>query len=369
MIPNAYVYKVVTLNVNGIRADTWKTLLANFLLSHNIDIALLQEVVCPEIVDLPSYTTWINIGTDLRGTAILTSTGLVIDEVQRLPTGRGIAISIHNVWYVCVYAPSGAERRTDREAFFNTELPLILPVTPKALLLAGDFNCIINKQDSTGNVPRSVALETLVHGMELHDVWESTNPRLGYTHYAPLSASRLDRIYVSPQLYRQKQGVETVAAAFTDHMAVVVRLGSETLFQKRGRGYWKLNVSLLRDEQILTVLTSKWKYWTRRQNQYPCTLAWWTRYVKDQLKWFLIREGTARKKDRRKMESFLYTALYTAVEEVSDPHTLHTTITSIKRDILHLHNQPQHHYFLRTQQQDHLGEERPTLFHLVKRWK
>ena len=69
------------------------------------------------------------------------------------------------------------------------------------------------------------------------------------------------------------------------------------------------------------------------------------------------------------MESFLYTALYTAVQEVTDPHTLHKTLISIKRDILNLHNLSQHHYFLGAQDQDHLGEERPTLFHLVKRWK
>jgi exonuclease III len=165
-----YVYKVLTLNINGIRAASRKTMLAYFLLTHNIDIALLQEVVCPEIVDLPSYTTWINIGTNLRVTAILTRTGLLVDEVRRLPKGTGIAISIQRVWYVRVYAPSGAERRADREAFFNTKLPLIWPATPTALLLVGDFNCIINRQDSTGNVPRSVALETFVRGMELHDM-------------------------------------------------------------------------------------------------------------------------------------------------------------------------------------------------------
>jgi hypothetical protein len=89
---------------------------------------------------------------------------------------------------------------------------------------------------------------------------------------------------MTPQLYRQNQGTETVAAAFTDHMAVVVRLGSDILFQGRGRGYWRLNVSLLRDAQIQTALASKWKDWSHRRKHYPSTLAWWTRHVKDQLK-------------------------------------------------------------------------------------
>jgi endonuclease/exonuclease/phosphatase family metal-dependent hydrolase len=99
-----------------------------------------------------------------------------------------------------VYAPSGAERKLERERFFNNELPLILPVTPAEMLLAGDFNCIINKLDSTGNVSCSKALEMLTSGLALHDVWEVTKATHEYTHYAPLSATRLDKIYVTERL-------------------------------------------------------------------------------------------------------------------------------------------------------------------------
>jgi hypothetical protein len=65
---------------------------------------------------------------------------------------------------------------------------------------------------------------TLLRGCELHDVWDTSRLRTSYTPYAPRSASRLDRIYVTERLLARKQGVETVALAFTDHLAVVLRL-------------------------------------------------------------------------------------------------------------------------------------------------
>jgi exonuclease III len=51
-----YTYNVLTLNINGIRADLRKEMLADFLHSHHIDIALLQEVVCPDVADIPHLT-------------------------------------------------------------------------------------------------------------------------------------------------------------------------------------------------------------------------------------------------------------------------------------------------------------------------
>jgi exonuclease III len=201
-----YIYKVVTLNINGIHAESRKLMLSTFLHIHDVDIALLQAVTQPGITDIPRYNAWVNIGTEKRGTATLAREGLTVYDEKRLPSGRGLAVKIKDIWYVNVYASSGAERRVDREYFFNAELLLILPVAPTALLIAGDINCILDARYSTGNVPRSNALVGLIRGLCLHDVWDVTSHQPGYKHYALHSATRLDRIYVTEQLYQQKQG-------------------------------------------------------------------------------------------------------------------------------------------------------------------
>ena len=54
-------------------------------------------------------------------------------------------------------------------------------------------------------------------------MWEMSRTRPIYTHYTSAGASRIDRVYVMENLRKNKQGVETVAAPFTDHLAVILR--------------------------------------------------------------------------------------------------------------------------------------------------
>ena len=63
-----------------------------------------------------------------------------------------------------------------------------------------------------------------MHGLGLIDAWNTSMSRRMYTHYTPTGASRIDRIYVTTKIMFKKEGVETVAAAFTDHLTVVLRI-------------------------------------------------------------------------------------------------------------------------------------------------
>jgi endonuclease/exonuclease/phosphatase family metal-dependent hydrolase len=87
------------------------------------------------------------------------------------------------------------------------------------MIVGGDFNCVLNKKDSTGHPNYSRALDAFVHVFELQDVWQEDSTRNGFMHYSPTGARRIDRIYTT-----RKRGMETVAVAFTDHLAVILRL-------------------------------------------------------------------------------------------------------------------------------------------------
>jgi hypothetical protein len=65
----------------------------------------------------------------------------------------------------------------------------------------------------------SRALQLLVTGIKLHDAWKQGGTKV-YTHYATISATRKDRIYVSELLLQRKRHIEIIAAAFTDQLAV-----------------------------------------------------------------------------------------------------------------------------------------------------
>jgi exonuclease III len=124
-------------------------MLPDFIYKQDLDIVSLQEVTLPEITVIQQYMAHTNLGTEGRGTAILTNDRLRVDHIKHIPSGRGVAVNLRGVWFVNVYAPSGAERKAERESFLNSDLLKILRATLAELLLAGDLNCIINTTDST----------------------------------------------------------------------------------------------------------------------------------------------------------------------------------------------------------------------------
>jgi hypothetical protein len=138
---------------------------------------------------ISQYTAHMNKGTDGRGTTILAKDGLILTNIQRTPSGRGIAATLNGIWIVNIYAPSGSEKRREREAFYNEEVATLLPPTVTEMILAGDFNCVLSQADCTGWGNYSKVLERLVWGLSLRDAWEEGPQRSVFTHYITKGAS------------------------------------------------------------------------------------------------------------------------------------------------------------------------------------
>ena len=200
-----YVVKIATLNINGITSKTRIGMLEDFLRRQDIDFALLQEVTRADLTTLRRYTAHINTGTEGRGTAILAKEELVLSDIRRIPSGRGIAATYNGIRIINLYAPSGAEKRNARESFYNTEIIPLLPSNDSEMIVAGDFNCVLSPADTTGRENYSRALDTLTKGLGLQDAWETPQTRPTYTHYRTAGASRLDRIYVTENLRKEKK--------------------------------------------------------------------------------------------------------------------------------------------------------------------
>jgi hypothetical protein len=208
-----------------------------------------------------------------------------------------------------------------------------------------------------------------VNGLELKDAWDTTKGHKDFTHYAPLSATRLDRIYITKLLHMRKCGVETVATAFTDHFAVVIRLATDVPFVEGGRGYWKMNAFLLHDRGFCEMLRDRWTKCKTYKRYYPNAVKWWTGYVKGQIKKFFAGEGAVRRQDRLGMENIYYDAIYAAIREVTNTATLHGILKELKGRIIRLHNGPNQRLLLDTDGQKEQLDETPTLFHLMRQRK
>jgi len=179
------------------------------------------------------------------------------------------AVYFDDICIVNIYAPSGTAKGAEREDFFNSGILGLLPLSPTKLILAGDFNCLINNNYCTGQRNCSRALERLINGLRLKDAWDAeTNPHV-YTHYTQAAAARIDRIFMSEDLLYNKQGAETIAAAFTDHLALLIRMKLATPIILTERGRWCMNTSLLKDAPFRRKVREAWNEWTKHINRYP----------------------------------------------------------------------------------------------------
>ena len=234
-----------------------------------IDILFLQEVAHPTLNELCNYKTYTSVGTAKRGTALVTQEEITITNITKLPSGRGIAVEFRGIWIINIYAPFGAARNMAREQFFDSELAYLLRASPTTTIVGGDFNCILHQKESTGHFNYSRALYGLVHVFDLWDMWKANPPENGYTYYSPMGATRIDRIYTTKELSTKKVEVETVAAAFTDHLAAILRLSVEVPIIRRSRGLWKMNTSLFDEKSVKENLKQQWALWRQQSRLYP----------------------------------------------------------------------------------------------------
>jgi exonuclease III len=156
-------------------------MLHDFIRRHDLDIVFPQEVTDPAILNVTEYATYLNIGTNMRGTAIVARHDFPFTNITSLPTWRAIAANHGGLRLINVYAPA---RRADREHFFNSELPALLYAAFPSMLIGGDFNCVLQPADTTGPFTYSRALSEIVRGLALSDAWSQDPLRPAFTHYS-----------------------------------------------------------------------------------------------------------------------------------------------------------------------------------------
>ena len=122
-------------------------------------------------------------------------------------------------------------------------------------------------------------------------------------------------------------------------MAVVLRIATDEPIMIHGRGYWRMNTTLLRDNVVQQNLKIQWTKWKTHQKFYPNNVTWWERYVKPMLKRNFQREGTERRRERRTLENFYYAAIYDTLDAPMDPARKAITLKRLKAQITNLHYQ------------------------------
>lgn len=255
---------MASYNVNGLRTESKRRTIFNYLKSQKVHVVLLQEThSCSNDEKLWS-NEWGNKiiyshGTNLaRGVAVLFQKHFPV-EIESVRTdlkGRFIVLEVKvaalKFVLVNVYAPN-----EDNSDYFSNLFKVIEDRNNDSIMMAGDFNTTLDKDidlynnSGSNHVQKRLLLKEFMEAKGLVDVWRLHNPdsRI-FTWRKPFSndviMSRLDYFLISQDIFLRVHKSEINMKFMSDHSRVTLSLDcSET---KRGKGYWKFNNLLLKDK-------------------------------------------------------------------------------------------------------------------------
>jgi len=123
--------------------------LNDFLLTSEIDVAILQKVG-PQIENMhSSYKIYNNSTYNRLGTAMLVKDGIPFNNVKYHPSGRIISGDIYEIIIINCYAYSGSNQRKHRYYLFASKVSPYLSGVDDNLILRGYFNSVLQKENKT----------------------------------------------------------------------------------------------------------------------------------------------------------------------------------------------------------------------------
>jgi hypothetical protein len=179
-----------------------------------------------------------------------------------------------------------------------------------------------------------------------------------------MDATRIDRIYTTKNVRARKRGLETVAAAFTDHLAMIPSLSIDVPILRRDRGFWKMNTSLPEEDIVKGTVRQQWAHWIR-QRVYPHIPIWWRSYAKKMIRQFYIKEGSERRWDFMRRENFYYECIYDVLSTAQPYGVKRTQLNRLKAKITNLHSKRLQCVMFDNDDRNQLVGERPILFHVL----
>ena len=140
--------------------------------------------------------------------------------------------NIGEITFVNVYLPSGTDSlsRNQRENMLGETLPNLLHKRKREGILIGDWNCIVNKEDSLFHPESKISptLRRFIRTFDLSDFFRANDPNSHqYSHYCysstgVTSATRIDRGYWYGNICPVTS--EYIPTAFSDDFAYLVSI-------------------------------------------------------------------------------------------------------------------------------------------------
>ena len=349
--------------------------LVDILKNEKPTLCLLQEIphtssqLCNIVKNIGylGYTSLMD--DDKPGVGIIYKSDLVIENIYPLEPGRILSFKFNDLLFYNIYAPSGSNKKPERRIFFGETIFRNIQHRDFLPILVGDYNCIIDKDDTERNYSNKKcdALKDLVNLYSYVDAFRHFNANLReYTyHKGGASASRLDRVYIPPNLLNLLTNCEHQAGLY-DHKMLKFTLDIDInpLPTHRNFSYWKLNTQILNHPDFLDNFRKTWDILYTKVNNYTSVDLWWENFAKPQIKEFLIRFSKMRRYSRKGTKRFLFIALDMALND-GDFIKANSIKVKLKKMIME-DNQA---IIIRSRLRESAEEERGSLYHAARELK
>jgi len=156
-----------------------------------------------------------------------------------------------------LYAPNN-----DDVGFFHNIATELIVVDAMNMIIGGDFNLVLDiKADKTGGLEKthtksSQFLAQFMESQNLIDIWRIQHPdsrQFTWRRRNPYPIHcRLDMFLVSDSIQGCIERSSIVPGFRTDHSLIIINCCFSEI--DRGPGYWKLNCSLLHDEEYINMI-------------------------------------------------------------------------------------------------------------------
>ena len=294
-------FSVGTYNVRGLRNDLKRRTVFDFLGTQRHLMCFLQEVHLKDRGDVVRFSrewvwgesVWSVGGVYSSGVGILFGYREVrVEETFVVVQGRVVGADISfrglKLRVFGVYGPQGVVERGD---MFEGMIPHLM--TNRTVIVGGDFNCELGGGGDT-SVKK---LETLMKVYKLVDGGRAVTPRMdGPTWRNSQGVSRrLDYILFSESLGLLSGRVAPTFFSDHDGVALCVRAG-ESVF---GPGYWRLNSSVLEQDEFAASFVVFFRGLVGIRSLYPGVMEWWE-VVKERIREFTVRYCRRKAREARR---------------------------------------------------------------------
>ena len=303
--------KIISNNVRGLQSyQKRRKLFHHFNTVPEIDIIMLQETHSTEKSENQWRAEWggqayFSHGTsEARGVCILIKNNVDFElkNITKDKEGRFLQISgtlqDRSMSIANIYGPN-----KDDILFFSYIQEKTEAEETDFSIIGGDFNCILdNDLDKKGGATRHANRRnqdfvlTWMEENSLIDIWRQMHPNLNrYTYHQQRpskSFTRLDFFLISQGLAGFVDASSIQPAYCTDHSMITLSLN--LLNHPRGRGFWKLNSTLLQDPEYVTRIKTTIRE-TEEQNSTANKQTLWE-LVKYQMRQETIKHASLKKK-------------------------------------------------------------------------